>query len=133
MNVQQLCDLLQERIRSELDRIQTGTSTTVPIPDDVVTDAFLKDNVADVFTTLERQDSLMAELIGHLEINAFLSAFQRAYEHQHLTRMQRWAQIYNQKKDMVADKNWLHRQMRNIGVKVDDEFLIRMEEVENVV
>jgi len=123
VNVQDLCDLLLERYTEELAEVQTGTSSSVPIPDEATTAEFLADNIDDVFKTLARKESNEGELIGFLEINAFLAAFQRAYEHQHVSRMQRWAQIYNHKKTLTLGQRALKKQMRNIGVKVDDEFL----------
>jgi len=123
VNVQDLCDLLLERYAEELAAVQTGESSSVPIPAAALTAEFLADNIADVFKTLSRKDSSEGELIGFLEINAFLAAFQRAYEHQHQSRVQRWAQIYNHKKTLTLNQRALKKQMRNIGVKVDDEFL----------
>ena len=84
MNVQELCTLLRERLVEELTEVQTGSSSSIPIPDEVKTDKFLADNIADVFKAVAKQEGTDAELVGSLEINAFLAAFQRAHEHENM-------------------------------------------------
>ena len=126
MNVQDLCDLLRERLVEELAGVQTGSSSSIPIPDEVKTEKFLADNIADVFKAVAKQEGTEAELIGGLEINAFLAAFQRAYEHESMSRMQRWAQIYDQKRVLTTDTDALKLQLPGIGVKVEDEFLTQV-------
>jgi hypothetical protein len=58
-----------------------------------------------------------------METNAFLASFQRAYENSQRTRTSRWAGIYSSVANKASDTGPLAVQLRNVGIKVEDEFL----------
>ena len=136
MNVQQLCDALVDRRQKELDAVEKGVSG-VPVEtfDAALTEEWLADNIKQVFNVTQDKESREDALIGNLEINAFLAAFQRAVEDVRTPRIKRWANRFTFKKRTISkatkdadDKTIaaggpLQEQLRSLGVKVDEEFI----------
>lgn len=124
MTVQDLCEHLAKRYGLQLLAVTGGVS--VP-PDDVLSSAlsteWLRDNAAEIFTVLQKGDGRESELVGALEINAFLAAFQRAYEDYRLPRSRRWANRFTWRNRLISTNGALKKQLNAIGVKVDNEFL----------
>ena len=136
MNVQELCDALVARRQEEINAVELG-KTKIPAEtfDAALTEEWLADNVGQVFNTTQNRDSREDELVGNLEINAFLAAFQRAVEDMRTPRVKRWASRFMFKKrtisketkdadgKIIAVGGALQEQLRSLGVKVDDEFI----------
>ena len=124
MNVQELCDALGDRRQKELDAVEKGVDG-VPVEtfDAALTEEWLADNVDQIFNITQNEESREDELVGNLEINAFLAAFQRAVEDMRTPRIKRWASRFMFKKRTISAGGALQEQLRSLGVKVDDEFL----------
>lgn len=136
MNVQELCDALVDRRQKELDAVEKGVSE-VPVEtfDAALTEEWLADNIKHVFNVTKSEESREDALVGNLEINAFLAAFQRAVEDMRTPRIKRWANRFAFKKRTISkatkdadDKpiaagGPLQEQLRSLGVKVDEEFI----------
>jgi len=124
MNVQELCDALVARRQKELDAVEKGVAG-IPVEtfDAALTEEWLADNVDQIFNITQDKGSREDALVGNLEINAFLAAFQRAVEDMRTPRIKRWASRFMFKKRTIAAGGALQEQLRSLGVKVDDEFL----------
>ena len=123
MTVPELCDTLIAALEGDIAAVQQGGNAPVLVADDALSLGFLQDTLDQLFRTITKTDSREDELIGTLEANAFLGAFQGAYEAVRKPRMERWADIYSDQQRQVSDKGALKTQLRSIGVKVDDEFV----------
>lgn len=125
MTVQELCEKLAAR---RLQEVEEATASGNVIPDDVFADAltpqWLADNIDTVFGIVNSEDSKSDDLIGNLEINAFLAAFQKAFESARRGRVTRWAAVYSEMNRSAAADGPLNKQLKNLGVKVDDEFTV---------
>jgi hypothetical protein len=124
MNVQELCDALVIRRQEELNAVEKGNSE-VPVEtfDAALTEEWLADNIKQVFNvTQDKKEGRENELVGNLEINAFLAVFQRAVEDMRTPRIKRWANRFMFKKRTIDAGGALQEQLRSLGVKVDDEF-----------
>jgi len=124
MTIQELCDKLLAAYQTRYDDVLKGETgiedSDFPV---ALTDAWLADNVKAVFEIMSRKEASQAELVGELEINAFLASFQKMYEGSRRTRAQRWAGNYQRQKAVLDDGGPLKAQLRHIGVKVEDEWL----------
>jgi len=125
MTVSELCSLLVTRRTQE---IQAYTENADTIPEEVFAEAltpdWLADNINEVFSAVNTEENNRENsLIGNLEINAFLAAFQKAYENQSRSRLDRWAGILSQKNRLISEGGALALQLTKIGVAVDDEFI----------
>jgi hypothetical protein len=136
VNVQELCDALVARRQEELNAVEQGKSE-VPAEtfDAALTEEWLADNTGQIFNITQDADSREDALVGNLEINAFLAAFQRAVEDMRTPRVKRWASRFMFKKrtispavkdaddKLISPGGALQEQLRSLGVKVDDEFI----------
>ena len=127
MTVQDLC---QQLVQLRNDEILAVTEGLNKIPEDVFAEALTPDwlaaNIQKIFEVLNTKPSRENALVGSLESNAFLAAFQKAYENQNRTRAQRWAGVYSQVGRTSAEGGALAVQLNHIGVKVDEEFIERV-------
>jgi hypothetical protein len=130
MTVVELCDRLLEieRIRlsvvlEDSDRIEDSDFS------EAFTPQWLADNVQAVFEVTNRQDAREDELVGAMETNAFLASFQKSYESSRRNRVNRWAGIYSSAANKASDIGPLAVQLRNIGIKVEEEFLTNVVEL----
>lgn len=124
MNIPDLCDKLmeigQQRLAAILSDDDSIANTDFP---EALTPDWLAANIETVFTAITRRNANQAELIGELEINAFLAAFQKMYQNSRRTRIDRWAKNYTIQNKLLAEEGPLAAQLRHIGVKVEDEWL----------
>jgi len=139
MTVQEVCDALITRRLNELGAVEDGKGV-IPVEtfEEALTPEWLADNIEQIFDITQAPDSREDALTGALEINAFLAAFQRAVEVYRTPRVARWAARFAYKKRQVSetikDANGkriaaggaLQEQLRSLGVKVDDEFIIHL-------
>lgn len=134
MTVQELCDKLLEigevRMKDVLENLNVIEDSDFP---EALTLDWLAENIKSVFEATNRKEASQAELIGELETNAFLGAFQKMYENSRKTRANRWAGVYTQQSKTIADDGPLKAQLRHIGVKVEDEWLADTVPMRNVV
>lgn len=125
MTVQELCEKLFEIGQTRMINVLEDKSviSNTEFPEALTTD-WLADNIQTVFETTTREQASQAELIGQLEINAFLAAFQKMYENSRKTRVNRWAAVMTSQNKDLADDGPLKAQLNHIGVKVEDEWLV---------
>ena len=129
MTPQELCKLLttevRERLAVVLEKAEPSTADRFVM---AATTDWLNPNVQDIFNSLQDTQGVHEHTsIGQLEANAFLAAFQRAYELQHRGRMSGWADAYTQaNKTVDPDRGALIKQLRTIGIQVDEEFKDRL-------
>ena len=122
MTVQELCDRLLQINQVRLAAV-LGNNNTIPDTEfpEALTPAWLQPSVQAVFETTNRANANQDELIGNLEINAFMAAFQKSYENSSRNRISRWADVYSQQYRVVNVGGPLQAQLRHIGVKVEEE------------
>jgi hypothetical protein len=139
MTVQALCDALITRRLAELKAVEEGVGS-IPAEtfDEALTPEWLADNIEQIFDITQAPDSREDALTGALEINAFLASFQRAVEVYRTPRVNRWANRFAYKKRQLSESTRdangkiiavggaLQEQLRSLGVKVDDEFIIHL-------
>jgi hypothetical protein len=125
MNVPDLCDRLLEIGKQQLAAVLADDNgiENSDFPD-ALTPEWLADNIETIFTAITRNNANQAELVGNLEINAFLAAFQKMYQGSRGTRVNRWAKNYTVQNRMIAEGGPLAAQVRHIGIKVEDEWLV---------
>ena len=123
MTVQGLCDILQARLQASVQEVLGGEAVSPEDLSAVLTPEFLAGNVQALFDTLNNADGRENALIGILESNAFLGSYQRMLTQSRSGRIDRWAQVYSQMNKQSSTGGVLDAQLRNIGVKVDDEFI----------
>ena len=127
MTIPEICDNLAILLQAQITAVTTGEVVTVDVDfSDALTERWLTDSVQLVFETLSRNNSRENELVGSLEANAFLAAFQKAYQNQQRTRCTRWAALFSAKNRQLAADGPLAAQLRHVGVKVDDEWLTKV-------
>jgi len=126
-SVQSVCDLLVQGLQKELGAITSGTE---PLAEDLLRSAedtdYLQDTIDKLTSYLNSADSGQDSLVGILEANAFLAATQKAHNKQATSRISKWAGIYSDKLDKSSDEGALNQLLRNIGIKVDDEYVTRI-------
>jgi len=127
VTVQEVCDKLKDlqdtRLSAFVEGLDAISNLSVP---EALELTFLDPSVLAVFEAYSRSNSRDDEMIGSMEINAFMAAFQKAYQNENRTRITRWSRIVSAKKKLVSENGPLAAQLRHIGVKVEDEFLTRI-------
>jgi hypothetical protein len=124
MTVIELCSRLLGIEQARMATILAG-SDVIPNTDfnEALTPKWLADNIKAVFEVVNRKNAREGELVGPLETNAFLAAFQKAYENSRRTRINRWAHTYSSVNAVLSPTGPLGVQLPHIGAKVEDEWL----------
>jgi len=127
MNVQEACVVLRDLLQADVQAVQGGDVPAVmdPFPE-TGSDDFLAGTAEDLSINLTDLELLNHKLVGIQESNAFLAALQKADEARKRSRLQVWADVYSQKNRVSSGRGALIEQLRGLGVKVDDEWLIKV-------
>lgn len=135
MKVQEICDQLRaNKAAIGSFALQAGEFPETTLPDEVLTPDFLADNVLKINDILlnkgtgqegtDRNNfSKEGELTAQLQVNAFLANYQRAAFNAKRRRCDRLASKYTRTIVNGADFGPLAGQLRDIGVKVDPDFV----------
>lgn len=127
MTVQDLCTELSRTRNLELDEVLRAANVVAPNTlGEALTETWLQDNIQALFEVLNTE-SMEDAMTGTAEANAFLAAFQKAAEAGRRPRVIRWAAVYSEVGRHVSAGGPLTVQLPNIGVRVDDPFVIDMQ------
>jgi len=134
MTIHDICDGLKEAKQSNKTFALSGAGT-VPysIPAEVEDPLFLEDNVLKIHDILHNRGtdnngsgrnnfSSEGELVAQLQVNAFLSSYQRTGTLSGRRRLDRLASKYTRTIVNSGKKGPLSGQLRDIGAKVDPDF-----------
>jgi len=123
MTVQALCERIQKQLNDRLQALQNGELPPVFTDDfpEVKERAMLKDANESLKAIIDRKDASAHDLVGILEVNAFLCNFIKAYITRYRRRSDRWGDIYSSTNSNVSSDGALMRQLSLIGIKVESQ------------